>query len=256
MNRINRDRRIKEILEQCLKEQRGLYMVYQPIYDVGKKIFNHFEALIRLDNDELGYVGPAEFIPIAEDSGLANEIDYFVLNETCAFLERNPQVEILEINISCAEFFNNPSYRFLKVIKEHNIDPKRICLEITETIAVKYPEKTKEFMNDLGQYGVQFAMDDFGSGYSNIARFITLPFSIAKLDKTLLEESKNIKIFFDSAVNLFKSLGIPIVIEGVETETQLATSKTKKIEFIQGYYFSKPLKEEDLQKFLAANKMA
>ena len=256
MERINRDRRIKEILEQCLREKRGLYMVYQPIYDVNNKEFNHFEALIRLDNDELGFVGPAEFIPIAENSGLANEIDYFVLNETCAFLARNPQVGILEVNISCAEFFNNPSSRFLKIIKEHNVDPKRICLEITETIAVKYPEKTKEFMADLGQYGVQFAMDDFGSGYSNIARFITLPFSIAKLDKTLLEESKNIKIFFDSAVNLFKSLGIPIVIEGVETETQLATSKTKKIEFIQGYYFSKPLKEEDLQKFLTANKIA
>ena len=256
MSRVNRDRRIKEILEQCLREQRGLYMVYQPIYDVGKKVFNHFEALIRLDNDELGYVGPAEFIPIAEDSGLANEIDYFVLNETCAFLERNPQVEILEINISCAEFFNNPSARFLKIIKEHNVDPKRICLEITETIAVKYPEKTKEFMADLGQYGVQFAMDDFGSGYSNIARFITLPFSVAKLDKTLLGEAKNIKIFFDSAVNLFKSLNIPIVIEGVENETQLTLSKSKKIEFIQGYYFSKPLKEEDLINFLAENKIA
>ena len=250
MNRIQRDRRIKEILEECLRNKEGLYMVYQPIYDVKKKTFNHFEALIRLSNEELGYVGPAEFIPIAESFGLANEIDYFVLNETCAFLQRNPQVEVLEINISCAEFFNNPSSRFLKIIKEHNVDPKRICLEITETIAVKYPEKTKEFMADLGQYGVQFAMDDFGSGYSNIARFITLPFSIAKLDKTLLEDSKNIKIFFDSAVNLFKALDIPIVIEGVETETQLLTSKEKKIEFIQGYYFSKPLKEEDLIAFL------
>ncbi len=172
------------------------------------------------------------------------------------FLARNSQVEVLEINISCAEFFNNPSSRFLKVIKEHNVDPKRICLEITETIAVKYPEKTKEFMADLGQYGVQFAMDDFGSGYSNIARFITLPFSIAKLDKTLLEDSKNVKIFFDSAVNLFKALNIPIVIEGVETESQLALSKASKIDYIQGYYFSKPLKEEDLINFLAVNKIA
>ena len=251
MTRINRDRRIKEILERCLKEKNGLYMVYQPIYDVGKKCFNHFEALIRLDNEELGYVGPAEFIPIAEAFGLANEIDYFVLNETCSFLERNRQVEILEINISCAEFFNNPSERFLKIIKEHSVDPRRICLEITETIAVKYPEKTKQFMADLGQYGVQFAMDDFGSGYSNVARFITLPFSIAKLDKSLLEDTQNIKVFFDSAVNLFKTLNIPIVVEGVENEAQLKTTKAKKIDYIQGYYFSKPLREEDLLKFLA-----
>ena len=253
LKQISRDRRIKEILEECLKTKSGLYMVYQPIYDVNKKRFNHFEALIRLANEELGYIGPAEFIPIAENFGLANDIDFFVLNETCAFLQRNPQIESLEINISCAEFFNNPSERFMKVINKYNIDPSRIILEITETIAVKYPNKTKEFMSDLGQYGVKFAMDDFGSGYSNIARFITLPFSVAKLDKSLLGESQNLAIFFDAAIDLFKNLNIPIVIEGVETEKQLELSIDKKIDYIQGYYFSKALKEKDLLEFLSSH---
>ena len=250
---ISRDRRIKEILEECLTSKQGLYMVYQPIYDVNKKCFNHFESLIRLANEELGYVGPAEFIPIAENFGLANDIDFFVLHQTCSFLQRNPSIESLEINISCAEFFNNPSERFMKIINGYGIDPSRIILEITETIAVKYPSKTKEFMHDLGQYGIKFAMDDFGSGYSNIARFITLPFSVAKLDKSLLGEAENISVFFDSAVTLFKNLNIPIVIEGVEEEKQLKLAKDKKIEYIQGYYFSKPLKEEDLLNFLAKN---
>ena len=253
LERISRDRRIKEVLENCLKTQSGLYMVYQPIYDVNKKVFNHFEALIRLSNEELGYIGPGEFIPIAENFGLANDIDFFVLNETCAFLQRNPGISGLEINISCAEFFNNPSERFMKVINKYGIDPSRLVLEITETIAVKYPEKTKDFMKDLGQYGIQFAMDDFGSGYSNIARFITLPFSVAKLDKSLLEESKNVVLFFDAAISLFKNLNIPIVIEGVEQEKQLTLAKEKKIDYIQGYYFSKPLKESDLLEFLAKN---
>lgn len=250
MDRVNRDRKIKEILENCLRTQSGLYMVYQPIWDINKKCFNHCEALIRLDNDELGYVGPGEFIPIAESFGLASEIDQFVLNETCAFMQRNPQIEILEVNVSCAEFFNNPSERFLKTINDYNIDPKRLCLEITETIAVKYPTKTREFMNDLGQHGIKFAMDDFGSGYSNMARFITLPFSIAKLDKSLLSEQLNVEIFFNAAVNLFKSLNIPIVIEGVENERQLEISKQKEVDYIQGYYFTKPLREADLLNFL------
>ena len=254
LERINRDRKIKEILEECLRTGNGLYMVYQPIFDINKKCFNHFEALIRLSNEELGYIGPAEFIPIAENFGLANEIDFFVLNETCAFLQRNPQIEVLEINISCAEFFNNPSERFIKTIKEYQIDPSKICLEITETIAVKYPAKTQEFMRDLGRYGIKFAMDDFGSGYSNMARFITLPFSVAKLDKSLLNEQLNVEVFFDAAVSLFKSLNIPIVIEGVETAEQLETAKQKEIEFVQGYYFSKPLIEEDLLEFLKDNK--
>ena len=253
LSRVSRDRKIKEILEKCLKAKDGLYMVYQPIYDINKKCFNHFEALIRLNNDELGYVGPSEFVPIAENFGLVNEIDYFVLNETCAFLQRNPQIESLEVNISCAEFFNNPSERFVKIINQYNIDPSKIVLEITETIAVKYPNKTKEFMRDLGQYGVKFAMDDFGSGYSNIARFITLPFSIAKLDKSLLGESQNIAVFFDAAISLFKNLNIPIVIEGVETEKQLELSKSKKLDYVQGYYFSEPLKEAELLEFLAKN---
>ena len=256
LEQINRDRRIKEILEECLKTQSGLYMVYQPIYDVNNKKFNHFESLLRLENEELGYIGPGEFVPIAENFGLANDIDFFVLNETCAFLQRNPDISNLEINISCAEFFNNPSERFMKIINKYGIDPSRIILEITETIAVKYPNKTKEFMNDLGKYGIQFAMDDFGSGYSNIARFITLPFNVAKLDKSLLEEQENVAIFFDAAISLFKNLNIPIVIEGVEVEKQLNLAKKKQIEYIQGYYFSKPLKEKDLLEFLAKNNAA
>ena len=250
LDRINRDRKIKEILEECLRTGNGLYMVYQPIYDINNKCFNHFEALIRLANEELGYIGPGEFIPIAENFGLANDIDFFVLNETCAFLQRNPQIESLEINISCAEFFNNPSERFIKTINDYQIDPSKLCLEITETIAVKYPAKTKEFMNDLGQHGIKFAMDDFGSGYSNMARFITLPFSIAKLDKTLLNETMNVEVFFDAAVNLFKSLNIPIVVEGVESKEQLELTKRKEIEYVQGFYFSQPLREEDLLEFL------
>ena len=253
LERISRDRRIKEILEECLKTKSGLHMVYQPIYDVNKKVFNHFESLIRLENEELGYIGPGEFIPIAENFGLANDIDFFVLHKTCAFLQRNPQIESLEINISCAEFFNNPSERFMKIINGYGIDPSRIILEITETIAVKYPSKTKDFMHDLGQYGVKFAMDDFGSGYSNIARFITLPFSVAKLDKSLLGESQNISIFFDAAIELFKNLNIPIVVEGVENERQLKLAKDKKIDYIQGYYFSEPLEEEPLLEFLKKN---
>ena len=250
ISRVKRDRKIKEILEDALSKPDGFYMVYQPIYDMKNKSFNHFESLIRLVNDELGYVGPGEFIPIAESFGLANDIDFFVLNETCAFLQRNPQIESLEINISCAEFFNNPSERFLKTIKKYNVNPKRIVFEITETVAVKYPSKTKEFMDDLGKYGVTFAMDDFGSGYSNIARFITLPFSFAKLDKSLLEETTNITIFLDSAIQMFHNLNIPIIVEGVETKEQLDRCANKSADYIQGYYFSKPLKEKDLINFL------
>lgn len=109
-------------------------------------------------------------------------------------------------------------------------------------------------MHELGQYGVKFAMDDFGSGYSNIARFITLPFSVAKLDKSLLGEAKNISVFFDAAINLFKNLNIPIVIEGVETEKQLALAISKDVDYVQGYFYTRPLKENELIEFLTKKK--
>ena len=105
LEQINRDRKIKEILEECIKTKSGLYMVYQPIYDINNKVFNHFESLIRLENEELGYIGPGEFVPIAENFGLANDIDFFVLNETCAFLQRNPHI-------------NNLNKSFAWIIKE------------------------------------------------------------------------------------------------------------------------------------------
>lgn len=255
MEIVYRTRKIRDILKVCLEKQEGLKMVYQPIYDLKKKVFNHFEALIRMEDDpELGYVGPGDFIPVAEKSGFASAIDFWVLKETCQILKRNPEIEVLEINVSCAEFFDNPSQKYIEIIKEVGVEPSRICIELTETVAAKFPEKTIQFMEDLSEIGIKFAIDDFGTGYSNIARIVQMPFSLIKLDKSLLEEETRVDKFLKSAVSLFKSLEMPIVIEGVDNEEQLEKAEKYGINFIQGYYFSRPLPEDKLIELLHAQK--
>ena len=254
MERVYRNRRIKKILAEALEKPDSFSMVYQPIYDISQKKFNHFEALLRLNvHPELGYIGPGEFIPIAEKSGLAPDIDFWVLRETCNFLKRHEEIEILEINISCAEFFNNPSKKFLQIIDEIGVDHNRICIELTETVATKYPDKLNQFMKDLTENGIKFAIDDFGTGYSNVARSVTMPFSLTKLDKSLLTKEDRVEKFLKSAVSLFNSLDMPMVIEGVETDEQLETAKKYNINYVQGYYFSKPLSENDLIDLLKKN---
>ena len=209
MEKVYRTRKIREIVKSKLEKQDGFKLVYQPIYDLDKKIFNHFEALLRMEDDpELGYIGPADFIPVAEKAGLAPAIDEWVLKEACNFLKRHTEIEVLEINVSCAEFFDNPSQKFIDIIEESGVKPSRICIELTETVAAKYPEKSVQFMKDLDEKGIKFAIDDFGTGYSNVSRIVQMPFSLMKLDKSLLANEERVEKFLKSAVSLFKSFMI------------------------------------------------
>lgn len=251
--RGERNKKVVKIIKEAL-ENNGFKMVYQPLYSTKENRFVSAEALIRIKSSEIPNLGPGEFIPIAEHAGLANKIDLYVANAVCKFLSEHPEVPVVEMNISCAEFFNNPSKQFIDIINKYNIDAKRLVIEITETVASKNQEKAEEFMNDLGKVGVRFALDDFGTGYANFSRIINEPFSAVKLDRSLLENSDKVKKLFKSSVQLFKSIDMPIVLEGVETKEQLDIAVKYKIEFIQGYYFSKPLDESDYLKFIKDQK--
>lgn len=251
--RGERNKKVVKIIKEAL-ENNGFKMVYQPLYSTKENKFVSAEALIRIKSSEIPNLGPGEFIPIAEHAGLANKIDLYVANAVCKFLSEHPEVPVVEMNISCAEFFNNPSKQFIDIIDKYNIDTKRLVIEITETVASKNQEKAEEFMNDLGKIGVRFALDDFGTGYANFSRIINEPFSAVKLDRSLLENSDKVKKLFKSSVQLFKSIDMPIVLEGVETKEQLDIAVKYKIDFIQGYYFSKPLEESDYLKFIKEQK--
>ena len=228
----------------------GFVLNYQPIYQVASKKFDHLEVLLRFKDDELGNISPAEFIPIIERCGLAQRIDKFVLDSSCEFLVRHPEIDSVDINISGADFLNNPSAEFAGIVKKYGIDPKRICFEVTETATVVYPEIFEEFMQDMILEGFTFAIDDFGTGYSNIARITDKSFSLIKLDMSFLTGNEKMTKILETIVDLLHKLQIPMVIEGVETKEQLEYVKSLGIEYIQGWYFSKALPEKEFIEFI------
>ncbi|MCR5309115.1 MAG: GGDEF domain-containing phosphodiesterase [Bacilli bacterium] len=256
IKKISRDKTIEKALRKAIDNNyQGFEMHYQPIYEINKNKFNHSEALIRFTDPELGKINPAEFIPIAESCGLAQKIDRYVLNTTCAFLKNHPNVDFLDINISGAEFYHNPSKEFVEIVKKYGVNPKRLVIEVTETATIAYPDKLEKFMKDMIKEGFSFAIDDFGTGYSNISRILQTSFSIIKFDKTFLAENDTAEKILESMTSLLKNLKISIVIEGVETKEQYEHMKELGIEYIQGYYFSKPLNEKAYIKFINENEI-
>lgn len=249
---IARAKSIETALRKSIENGfKGLEMYYQPIYQVESESFNHSEALIRFKDPTLGNISPSEFIPVAESCGLAAKIDRFVLKTTCDFLRKNPSIDFLDINVSGAEFFNNPSRDFIKIVKKSGVDPRKLCLEVTETATVEYPEKFEEFMKEMSLEGFSFAIDDFGTGYSNISRVISKSFNIVKLDKSFLVADEKISKILNAVISLLHSLNVPMVIEGVETQEQFERMRDFGIQYIQGFYFSKPLPEEQFVEFIA-----
>ena len=252
IKKISRDKEIEMALKDAIEHNfRGFEMNYQPIYEINKNTFNHSEALIRFTDPVLGKIPPAEFIPIAETCGLAQKIDRYVLRTTCEFLQKHPDIDFLDINISGAEFFNNPSKEFTQIVKSYGVDPRKLVIEVTETATITYPEKLEKFMKDMIKEGFAFAIDDFGTGYSNISRILQTSFSIIKFDKTFLASNETAEKILQSMTSLLKNLKISIVIEGVETKEQYEHMKELGIEYIQGYYFSKPLTEQAYIKFMS-----
>lgn len=251
-DRIERRQKVVRVIKRVFNNNQGeLTMNFQPIYDLKSKAFTHSEALIRLIDPELGYIPPDEFIPITETIGYADKVDEFALETTCKVLQNNLNIAEISVNISCAEFFDNPAEKFLGIVSKYKVDPSRISFEITETAAAKYPEKINEFMRIMVMAGFKFLLDDFGTGYSNIVTILDKPFSGIKLDKTFLKNDDVVDTVLDGVVSMFKKLNSPITIEGVETEQQLKRATDLGVDFIQGYYFSRPLPQPDFEAFIA-----
>lgn len=244
-----RSTQVEDALRDALRTGRGFSLYYQPIYNVNTGQFSSAEALLRLNSPALGPISPAEFIPIAEKSGQIVQIDEFVIRTACDFLSRCAVPELLEINLSAAEFHRNPAARILFLIEESGADPRRICFEVTETAAIGHPDILVDFMSNLICRGFRFALDDFGTGYANITQVTSLPFSIAKMDKILLSDDAKTRVVFDSLSGMFSHIGVATVVEGVETQEQ-AQRVCTSADFIQGFYYAKPMPEADFIAFL------
>lgn len=247
---ISRRKAIESSLRRALSADEGLELYYQPLCNAEDRSFASAEALLRFNDKWLGFVSPGEFIPIAEKCGLAPKIDSFVLNQACKFLKTHPSLKMLEINLSGADFFTNPAARFSQIVEFNEVDPSRICFEITETAAASHPEILREFVSQMKEKGFTFALDDFGTGYANLNQLTDMPFSIIKLDRSLIQEGEKKQELVRSLLSMFNSMGFKSVAEGVETEEQYERLRKQGAQLIQGYLYSKPLPGIAFNEFL------
>lgn len=228
------------------------YMVYQPIVAAKTEKLMGAEALVRWENEKLGFVSPAEFVPVAETSGLIWALGEKILEESCAFLAKTPGLPQLSINISSEQIHRPNFVPFVeKVISETKLEPGRLIFELTETALLEDLEAAAAAMEKLRSLGVRFALDDFGTGYSSLSYLKRLPFDVVKIDHSFtrgVTDNTDDQAIIEAVLKLGEVLGFSVTGEGVETKDQLIFLQKRGCATVQGYYFSKPLAADDFTK--------
>lgn len=252
---VERKRRIEFALKEALIKNE-LYLVYQPKVVLETGEIYAVESLLRWNNDYLGLVPPGEFIPIAEESGIIIEIGYWVIYEA-ARQTREWQDEGIyiqnAINVSAMQF-EDPSFitRLKNVLDIYQLNPESFIIEITESV-MKNIENSNKVIRELHAMGIQVAIDDFGTGYSSLSVLNNIFIDIVKIDKSFIDyvaTKKNISALVKTILQMGESLGFQIVAEGIEDWDQNAFLIKNSCEYGQGYYFSKPLENSELIKFI------
>lgn len=234
------------------------FMVYQPQVDLKTERIVGVEGLIRWIHPEKGFISPGEFIPFAEETGYIKEITDWTLDVACR------QVEIwkakgysgfeMSVNLS-SKLLNQPGLmeKVKEKIKRYNIEPKELCLEITETAIIDNLNKSIETLNEFKKIGVTVALDDFGTGYSSLTYLHKLPIDILKVDREFLVDivdADHESYIFKSIMGLAHNMGLEVIAEGIETEGQSEFLKKANCDIAQGYFFSKPVSAHELEKLL------
>lgn len=249
-------RDMDRIIERAMTEHK-FSVYYQPIYSVEEQRFHSAEALLRLQDDQYGFISPEIFIPAAEKSGAIHKIGAFVLDEVCRFIAseeyQSLHLDYIEINLSVAQCMQNDlADLVLETLNHYHVTPDQINLEITET-AVSYSQKAMmDNLNKLTHAGISFSLDDFGTGYSNMWRIASLPLHIVKLDKSFtdLEDNPRLLIILQNTIKMIKDMNMKIVVEGIETEQLVNQFSELQCEYIQGYYYSKPIPKQEFIAFI------
>jgi diguanylate cyclase (GGDEF)-like protein len=228
---------------------------YQPILYLQTGKVSGFEALLRWNHPERGRMSPADFIPLAEETGLILPLGEWVLRTACAQAAHWPQPVGVAVNLSAMQFKGrNLVQMTLNALAASGLAAGRLDLEITETVLLQDEANTLATLHQLREVGVQISMDDFGTGYSSLAYLRNFPFDKIKIDRSFVRDMlvrKDCQAIIHAVVGLARSLGITTIIEGIETKEQLETAKAFGCDEGQGFLFSKPFPEREVAEFLA-----
>lgn len=259
----NNSEREDIIMGQCLAadfdnalKERQFKVYIQPIYYADSNVMAGGEVLVRWEHPTLGFLSPGRFIRYFEQNYLITRLDKFVWEEACRILKRMKEegktVIPLSINISRADFlFDNLYDVLVGLVTKYDVAPDKLRIEITESAYIDNPVKIKDTIDRLCEYGFSIHIDDFGTGYSSLNTLKELPFGILKIDKTLIDEidgSEKAANVVSTIINMAKLLGMDVIAEGVENVKQLNFLKHMGCKYIQGFYFSKPVCEEEFFK--------
>lgn len=240
-------------------EQKQFKVNYQPKFNItgDKPVLCSAEALVRWIHPELGFVRPDLFIPLFEENGLVTKLDRYVWEESAkqiALWKKELGMTIpVSVNVSRVDIAAPDMTDFItKIVKENNLSPTDYMLEITESAYTEDSKHIIEVVKNLRELGHKIEMDDFGSGYSSLNMLTSMPIDALKMDKAFVRNIKsgNKEMELVTLVlKIAKTLGVPVIAEGVETEDEYKLLKEAGCDIIQGYYFSKPLPPEEFGKY-------
>ena len=246
-----------QMVLDALNEDR-IMVYYQPIYSVEKKRFTSAEALVRIVDREGKLIPPGAFIQVAENNGMIIDIGKRVFEKVCHFFQQSGLeaygIEYIEVNLSVVQCADEKlADDYIGIMQSARIDPHRINLEITESTSLQGRKTLIANMERMIAHGVSFSLDDFGTGASNLNYIVDMPVQIVKFDRGMIQAyfaSGKAKYVMDAAMHMIHGMGLEIVAEGVETQEQYRKLEEIKINYIQGYYFSRPLPEQEFLAFL------
>ena len=245
---------IDRYIRKAIKNN-GFRMYYQPIYSVRDNKFVTAEALIRLNDDEVGFISPEDFIPAAEKSGAIYEIGDFVIDSVFNFIEKTRPygVRYIEINISAMQCMSDSFVEDIKrKLVQYNVSNKSVNFELTESASAILDDVLRKTVSLLHAEGIEFSIDDYGTGYSNLHRIMSEPIKLIKIDRSLINELSDDKTrsVLSDTIRMIKAIGMEIVAEGVETAETAQWLIDKGCDYIQGYYYAKPMPEDEYLAFL------
>ncbi len=224
---------------------------YQPIVDITKpgNPCTGAEALIRWNSAELGFISPADFIPLAEYLGLINPIGHHVLQKACEAVkywnENGHPYYKVNVNLSVVQLMQNDIVDTVaKTIEETGVNPRNLTLEVTESLAINDMERMKRILGNIKKLGIRIALDDFGTGYSSLNHIREIPLDVIKVDQSFVKDlatDQYAQSFVRMIGELADALGVRVCVEGIETAEQFKALENMNVRMVQGFYFDKPM---------------
>ncbi|MEO6225672.1 MAG: EAL domain-containing protein [Sphingomicrobium sp.] len=240
-------------------EQQQFELLYQPLFDLEENRICSFEALIRWNHPTLGQISPADFIPVAEETGLIVPIGSWVIREACAEAAGWPEDVRVAVNVSPVQFHRDSlNETILHALAETGLAPTRFEVEITESVFLDGGEATLRLLHSLRSLGVRIALDDFGTGYSSLSYLQSFPFDKLKIDRTFIQNlltRKGASAIVRAITELAHALNIETTAEGVEETAQLMELRAHGCSSVQGFLFAEPMTADDVARLFREDRV-